>query len=43
MSDGLAIGAAFTTDIFTGISVTLAVLSEELPHELGVFLHIRLH
>lgn len=33
--DGLSIGAAFTENIFTGISVTLAVICEELPHELG--------
>lgn len=33
--DGLAIGAAFTENVFTGVSVSLAVICEELPHELG--------
>ena len=33
--DGLAMGAAFTEDITAGISVSLAVFCEELPHELG--------
>ncbi|KAJ8298678.1 hypothetical protein KUTeg_022738 [Tegillarca granosa] len=40
--DGLSIGAAFTENIFTGISVSLAIICEELPHELGdiaVLLH----
>ncbi|CAG2227531.1 unnamed protein product [Mytilus edulis] len=36
--DGLSIGAAFTENVFTGISVSLAVICEELPHELGIFL-----
>ena len=34
--DGLAIGAAFTESILTGVSVSLAVFCEELPHELGM-------
>ncbi|KAK3593913.1 hypothetical protein CHS0354_011516 [Potamilus streckersoni] len=33
--DGLSIGAAFTESILAGISVSLAVICEELPHELG--------
>lgn len=33
--DGLSIGAAFTENTFLGISVSLAVVCEELPHELG--------
>ncbi|KRY73738.1 Zinc transporter ZIP8 [Trichinella pseudospiralis] len=33
--DGLSIGAAFTRGILSGISVSIAVLCEELPHELG--------
>ena len=33
--DGLSIGAAFSENILTGISISLAVLCEELPHELG--------
>ncbi|XP_033734016.1 zinc transporter ZIP14-like [Pecten maximus] len=34
-SDGLAMGAAYTENVALGISVSLAVLTEELPHELG--------
>ena len=33
--DGLAIGAAFVQSTLTGVSVSLAVFCEELPHELG--------
>lgn len=33
--DGLSIGSAFTQSIMTGISVSVAVMCEELPHELG--------
>jgi len=35
--DGLAIGAAMSTSVLSGISVSLAVFCEELPHELGDF------
>ncbi|BFZ04904.1 hypothetical protein BsWGS_07943 [Bradybaena similaris] len=35
--DGLSIGSAFTQSILTGISVSVAVMCEELPHELGDF------
>ncbi|KAK3103100.1 hypothetical protein FSP39_016428 [Pinctada imbricata] len=35
--DGLSIGAAFTESIFAGISISVAVICEELPHELGDF------
>lgn len=35
--DGIAIGGAFTQSIMTGITVTISVLCEELPHELGDF------
>lgn len=33
--DGVSIGAAFQQSILTGISISLAVMCEELPHELG--------
>ncbi|KAA3670443.1 uncharacterized protein DEA37_0007506, partial [Paragonimus westermani] len=32
--DGLSIGAGFVNDLRLGLSVALAVLCEELPHEL---------
>ena len=35
--DGLSIGAAFATSTLSGISVSVAVICEELPHELGKF------
>jgi len=35
--DGLAIGVSFTSNIVEGISTSLAILCEELPHELGDF------
>ncbi|GLG97384.1 Putative zinc transporter [Gryllus bimaculatus] len=35
--DGLSIGAAFNESILTGISISMAVMCEELPHELGDF------
>ncbi|XP_066948696.1 metal cation symporter ZIP14-like [Macrobrachium rosenbergii] len=35
--DGVSIGAAFSESILTGISISLAVMCEELPHELGDF------
>lgn len=45
--DGLSIGAAFSANILSGISVSVAVLCEEFPHELGLFrenpLEFRLH
>jgi len=33
--DGLSIGAGFSESILTGVSISVAVLCEELPHELG--------
>ncbi|CAH0388877.1 unnamed protein product [Bemisia tabaci] len=35
--DGLSIGTAFNQSILTGISISLAVMCEEFPHELGDF------
>ena len=36
ITDGIAIGAAFTQDIAGGLSTTIAVFCHELPHELGI-------
>lgn len=33
--DGISIGAAFSESLLSGLSVSLAVLAEEFPHELG--------
>ena len=38
--DGLAIGVSFTNNIVEGISTSLAIFCEELPHELGTILSI---
>ncbi|XP_054159217.1 metal cation symporter ZIP14-like [Oppia nitens] len=35
--DGIAIGAAFSQSILEGISISVAVICEEFPHELGDF------
>ncbi|CAH1786175.1 unnamed protein product [Owenia fusiformis] len=35
--DGVAIGAAFSENIVTGITISLGIFFEELPHELGDF------
>ncbi|MFH4974971.1 hypothetical protein AB6A40_001680 [Gnathostoma spinigerum] len=33
--DGISIGAAFSESLLSGISVSIAVMAEEFPHELG--------
>jgi zinc transporter ZupT len=33
--DGLSIGAAFNESLLTGVSISVAVMCEEFPHELG--------
>lgn len=35
--DGLSIGAAFDRNILAGISISVAVMLEEVPHRLGTF------
>ncbi|XP_069694535.1 metal cation symporter ZIP14-like isoform X2 [Periplaneta americana] len=35
--DGLSIGAAFNESLLTGLSISVAVMCEEFPHELGDF------
>ena len=37
--DGLAIGVSFTSSIVEGVSTSLAIFCEELPHELGKLAH----
>lgn len=41
ITDGIAIGAAFTQDIAGGLSTSIAVFCHELPHELGALIFIR--
>ena len=36
--DGMSIGAAFTQDFYTGAAICLAIICEEFPHELGMYL-----
>ena len=34
--DGVSIGASFSESILSGLSVSVAVMCEEFPHELGI-------
>ena len=38
--DGLAIGASYSSSTYVGLSTSLAIFCEELPHELGKNHHL---
>jgi zinc transporter ZupT len=43
LTDGLAIGAAFSGDTVAGFATALAVLCHELPHELSMIPSTNVH
>ena len=43
ITDGIAIGAAFSEDLGGGLSTSIAVFCHELPHELGKWSIIVVH
>ena len=36
--DGMTIGAGYSLNVATGLSMSLAIICEEFPHELGELL-----